>query len=579
MQIKGKPFLDWLKESIDLGLSHSNIRDALADCLRDAFPNGYAYLLDVYGDDESGDVIYYANGDTYKASYELGQANGKRMHAIDTEHAVEVLPRTVYDEEAGEDDQVVGDGGDANDDVDEMDEAAREAAGWFERFPGSAKWARPLCERFISKDERDAADKSDFAGKGQSFPILKPSDVGAAVRSLGRAGTKNHSIATLKAHIIAIAKRKGWTKYLPKSWRAGGSDDGDAAQEAQRRATGATGGAEVDLVGDVVPLREGAVGQDGTVALKLIAPGWGSSGYYGKEVLKRDGPKFFTEGTKNFWDHATEQEEAERPEGSLRNLASVLTENAHYEDEGPAGPGLYARAKVFSEFRQPVDDLAKHIGMSIRASGIAKEGEAEGRRGKIVERFTRADSVDYVTTPGAGGKVLQLFEAARTRTAIQPEEASKMDKAELQAAIREALAPVLQEITVLKERNTIADAGNIVDGELAGYDVPTKLKAEIKRRVLEAAVIGGTPARTPEKLKEATKATAQELCSLIESVAPTGRPVNLGQSAASDADRAAGEKQFAEAYEGSMKDLSNIFCGDGKENKAMRKRFREGRAA
>ena len=78
----------------------------------------------------------------------------------------------------------------------------------------------PLVERFVSKAERDTMDEGDFAGKGKSFPIAKPGDIMAAVHSMGRAGSGNYGPAALKARIIAIAKKKGWTKYLPKAWRA-----------------------------------------------------------------------------------------------------------------------------------------------------------------------------------------------------------------------------------------------------------------------------------------------------------------------------------------------------------------------
>lgn len=165
----------------------------------------------------------------------------------------------------------------------------------------------------------------------------------------------------------------------------------------------------------VEPLSEGALTGEGTAMIKLIAPGWGSSGYYGRDLLRRDGPLIFTEGLHMFWDHATPTEDAERPEGSLRNLAAVLTENAQWQDEGPRGPGLYAPAKIFEHFREPASELAPHIGVSIRAWGRSEEGEAEGKRGRIITELIAARSVDFVTLAGAGGEIVQLFEAAKPR--------------------------------------------------------------------------------------------------------------------------------------------------------------------
>lgn len=198
-----------------LELSHSDICRSLQDALSDMFPGEYCYVRDVFGDDSSGDVVYCRGNETYRASYEIGLANGNRTTSIDTANEICVLPRTVYDVEADEDDHMAGM---SDADVDE----ALKTETVFERFPGSKAWRVPLRERFISKDERDAADASDFAGKGKSYPILKPGDVMAAVHAMGRAGSDNKSTNALKAAIIRIAKRKGWAKYLPKAWQGDG---------------------------------------------------------------------------------------------------------------------------------------------------------------------------------------------------------------------------------------------------------------------------------------------------------------------------------------------------------------------
>lgn len=546
-----KPFFDFLRESIEL--SHSDIQACLADCLRDQFPNGYPYVRDVFGDSESGDVVYYANGDHFRAPYECGTANGNRVCTIHFDQAVEVIPRTVYDQMADDDDHVAS-----------MSEADR-----VERFPGSGGDRIPFSERFISKAERDAADASDFAGEGKSFPILKPSDVAAAVRSIGRGVAGGQSAQKLKNRIIAIAKRKGWTKFLPASWR--GDDDGATESAAE------SAGQEIDLTGDVVDLREGAVGQDGTVSLKLIAPGWGSSGYYPAAVLERDGPRIFRTGTLNFWDHMTDAQEAARPEGSLRDLASVLTEDARWDPKGSEGPGLYARAKVFSEFRQPVDDLARHIGVSIRAAGIAREGEAEGRTGRIIEKLTRGDSVDYVTRPGAGGKVLQLFESARHGGASSQSktEVEDMDVTKLQ----ERLDNQDRVLTRILRESALRNAATLIDGHLAGVRIGEAVKSRVRATVLESLELNAEQQFDAAKLKEAVQAALTAEVNYLEAVAPTGRVANLGTSAPTAADLADQEKQFRESQDAALDDLAELMVGSGDANKAKRDAFRTGRAA
>jgi hypothetical protein len=148
-----------------------------------------------------------------------------------------------------------------------------------------------------------------------------------------------------------------------------------------------------------------------TLQLKILDAGWGSSGYYSEAVLKRDGPKVFKRGTQMYLDHPGAHDEANRPERSVRDLAGVLETDARWDSSGLAGPGLYATAKVFANYRDMLKDMAPHIGVSIRALGKAAVGEAEGRRGPIVEELIQAQSVDYVSAAGRGGAIVSMNEA------------------------------------------------------------------------------------------------------------------------------------------------------------------------
>lgn len=169
-----------------------------------------------------------------------------------------------------------------------------------------------------------------------------------------------------------------------------------------------------DFTGDAVAISERAVAEDGTVQVKIIAPGRGSTGYYPRSTLERDGPRVLRAGTKMYWDHPTPTDERERPERSLRDLAGELVSDAAYREDARSGPGLYARAKVFGAFKDAVEEMAPHIGVSIR--GLGKQGDINENGQHITDAVTQLvamHSVDFVTTPGAGGKVTQIFEAAR----------------------------------------------------------------------------------------------------------------------------------------------------------------------
>jgi hypothetical protein len=166
-------------------------------------------------------------------------------------------------------------------------------------------------------------------------------------------------------------------------------------------------------------VKEGAV-SPAIIPIKIIAPGWGSSAYYSKEVLQRDGPAVFKKGTHMYFNHATATEEAERPEGDINNIAAVFMEDAHWEDNGVKGPGLYSKAKVFSDYSQQVSEKGPYIGVSINAAIKAHEGTAEGKTGKIADKFVHAFSTDFVTKAGAGGApIVPVHESAGSGPAIQ----------------------------------------------------------------------------------------------------------------------------------------------------------------
>jgi len=193
-----------------------------------------------------------------------------------------------------------------------------------------------------------------------------------------------------------------------------------------------------------------------------------------------------------FWDHPTEEEEAARPEGSLRNLAGELARDAYWDESSVLGPGLYADAHVFGAFQGAIDELAPHIGVSIRGRGKAEDGEAEGRSGRIVKEIATIQSVDFVTMPGAGGQVLQLFESARDasgttakkRSDKKMEDLKKLQEAndDLQDQItkgemaldeaEKAKDDALAAVAALKEGVLLRSAKDFVSEKLAKLELP-----------------------------------------------------------------------------------------------------------
>lgn len=150
----------------------------------------------------------------------------------------------------------------------------------------------------------------------------------------------------------------------------------------------------------------------GRVLLTIITPGQGSSGYYTPEVLERAATeKAFPRGTLGLVDHPTATEGMERPEGSLHNLALVLTEDARWD-----GEALVAEARVRSTYRDIVDEFHDFIGVSISSAAEISESDS----GRVIERLIPDpfNRVDLVTVPGRDGRVAAVLESARTREAM-----------------------------------------------------------------------------------------------------------------------------------------------------------------
>ena len=244
-----------------------------------------------------------------------------------------------------------------------------------------------------------------------------------------------------------------------------------------------------DIESDIVPLEEKAVKEDGSSLIKIISPGWGASGYYSADMLKRDAG-VYKAGTHMYWDHPTKTEAKERPERSLRDLAGELTEDGKYMEDGPTGPGVYAPAKVFDTYKPAVEELAPHIGTSHRATGTKKYGEAEGKKGSIIERLTSAASVDFVTQPGRGGEIVQLFEAAREKAALDIEWESidldglKKNRPEVVEALRSEIRQA-----VYGEKDKVEEVKRMSEEQIKELE-DEKTKLEEEKAGLEEKITG-----------------------------------------------------------------------------------------
>lgn len=157
--------------------------------------------------------------------------------------------------------------------------------------------------------------------------------------------------------------------------------------------------------GELMDLSEAQITADAprTVRVTLIKPGWSAnSRYYSKKLLGESAPKF--EGTKAYFDHPSKDELKSRPERSVRDVAGWY-QDVRQEADGRLTASLNViEDKAMSLIEAAVTKNANLIGLSINALGRTVMGEADGKKGIIVEAIEKANSTDIVTTPAAGGR-------------------------------------------------------------------------------------------------------------------------------------------------------------------------------
>lgn len=155
----------------------------------------------------------------------------------------------------------------------------------------------------------------------------------------------------------------------------------------------------------------------------------GSSAFYPKEVLQ-EGAHLFAPKTKIYLNHPSADDKFNQPERRVQDIVGYLSEGATFD-----GKDLYANATFLPKYQEEIKDLAEAglIGMSIRAEG--QLAEAEGK--KTLTKFTRVNSVDVVTSAGAGGGFDRLLESSASESGAesQKEKESVMEKKDVEEAL------------------------------------------------------------------------------------------------------------------------------------------------
>lgn len=151
------------------------------------------------------------------------------------------------------------------------------------------------------------------------------------------------------------------------------------------------------------------------ITIDIIRSGWNASGsrYYGADMLEHDVPLVYPKGTQMYIDHPSATEGDDRPERSLQTLAGVFVDTPWAVREADGRVIMRTTARVFGPWQPLIREAWETIGVSINGNGRGDYGTMEGRDGLIIDQLTYGRSVDFVTVPGAGGRVLGLLESDR----------------------------------------------------------------------------------------------------------------------------------------------------------------------
>lgn len=190
--------------------------------------------------------------------------------------------------------------------------------------------------------------------------------------------------------------------YVKMSTPAAESDELDEVELSESASGAVIGLAEGETLqesGDRAPL---------LLDVALIEPGFGNkrkNHYYSAAMLKRDAKIF--EGIKMY---ATDHRADEK---SVRTEVSTIKSIVGFTDSGAPIARVAIHDPDFAEAtrnRARLDTLDS-LECSILAKGRIRKGEVDGHKANVVEAITLAQSVDWVSAAGAGGRALNLAES------------------------------------------------------------------------------------------------------------------------------------------------------------------------
>lgn len=268
----------------------------------------------------------------------------------------------------------------------------------------------------------------------------------------------------------------------------------------------------------------------------LITPGQGSSGFYSEEMLREFGPKALAFKAKA---HVTHNRLA-NGEPDPFQMWGFLAEDAYYKD----GVGLVGEIEVLPSWRDKVEEVAPHTGLSVYVAG---EVDDDGNVVALLEDVQNGvDLVSYPGRPGSG-LVEKLYEAMKasaengggngtsTEAADSKEREHKMSdelKAQitaLETLIRDKFAALETQVgTIVTLSESAAEASKGITDAFEVVEEITLAVGEAglpkagQKRVIESVKAGA-------KVADAVKAEAEYVKAIVEAAKPDATVTEFGR--------------------------------------------------
>ena len=211
---------------------------------------------------------------------------------------------------------------------------------------------------------------------------------------------------------------------------------------------------------------------------RVIKPGWSNNGYHYSPEVTAQLVNFIESKPMFFADHLEPAEKKNMVFGQKTHSAVAMAEKVWADQSGEIFAKLSPIGNPNTEWLwEAAQKFPDQIGLSIDAYGKVKKGEAEGKKGFIVEQFTGYDSTDFVYRPAAGGKFISLTEATQID-----------ESQEVSSTIQEAAKTLADVIKKHTERNLFWGIGNILVEFLWGIAIDYKMSDEDKAAAINKAL-------------------------------------------------------------------------------------------